>query len=352
MANYAPPSQTTVLDTATIATLKDALSMEDIPQGFRNSLLCQLFLGSAREPGLGKRGQNLMLPSRRPMRKSQDGTRATQPVNFEVGNTAQSFTGNDILETSQADGPTETWSDFAQYTAYVSIPGTTKVKNTGRGKRLDILRSRQNQEIRQLTRVMEADLAGTNTDTTEGTQNDFAGIQHKIATTTSSSVVVQGLNQSTFTPWRNYTNTSVGSFAAGGLDAFRTAILSIAGTNGMEMPDLIATTSTVAGYFFKALEGIHRITGSLDNADLGASRLPSFMGIPIVYSDDLLAGAAYLLSFDDIVSIVHSGMDWVNITPGNPNDQWVVDQVRWVFGAAPMMLTRREKHGVLSGITA
>lgn len=352
MATYAYPSRTKVLDTATVATLEDSLNERDIPQAYRNALLCQLILGNTREPGLEIQGRNLKLPRVSVKRKTMGGTRAEVFVNFEVGTTAQSFAGFDVLDTSIADGPTVSWSDYAYYTCFVAISGTEKVENTGAMKRLDILLSRQNQEIRQLVRTMEADLWSTNADTTRGTQNDFAGIQHKVQDDPTTSEVVQGLNQSTYTPWRNATSASVGSFASGGLDAMRAMWFSTAGVNGMEPPHLWTTNSTIAGYVVKALEGVHRVVGSLDGADLSASVLPTHMGVPIVHTDDSPSGVMIAWNFDYLENVVHEGANWSEVMPGEPNDQWVKDQKRYVYGAAPLMVTRREKFGYLGGITA
>lgn len=352
MATYAYPTDTIQLNTAEIATLKDALMEEDIPQAYRNALLCQMFMGKAREPGLNIQGQDLMLPGGvRPKRRTKGGTRATCPVNFEIGTTAQFFTGGDVLDTSQADGPTETWVDWAFLTCYVSIFGTDRLKNTGPGKRLDILRSRQNQEIRQMTRTAETAMWSANTDTVEGTQNAFPGLQHKVATAPTSGTK-QGLDQSVFTPWRNVYDATVGSFAAGGLDAFESFWYDLAGTNGMEPPHLFATESTVAGYVTKALRGVHRIVGSLNGNDLSASRLPTIMGVPIVHTDDCTSGYAYGFNFDYMENLILEGADWVSEIPGQPNDQFLQGQHRWILGAAPMMFTRLEKQGVLAGITA
>jgi hypothetical protein len=353
MPTYAYPSRTKVLDTATVATLEDALHNYDIPQAYTNAALCQLFLGTAKEPGLELQGSDLMMPGgKRPEIKVRGGSRAEVFVNFEPGTTAQTFTGLDILDTSLAEGPTVTWTDWALYTCYYAIAFSDSIKNTGAMKRLDILRARQNQEIRRMTRLMETHLNSTNGDTVEGTQNAFAGLDHKVIADPTSSTVVQGLNQSTFTPWRNATDASVGSFASGGLDAFRSMHFSVSGTNAHEPPDLIYTTPTVAGYFVKALEGIHRITGNLNGNDLSASRLPTFMGTPILHSSDCTSGTAKILNFDYMCSLIHEEGNWGEIIPGEPNDQAVRGQRRKVFVAAPMLTTRREKQGYLGGITA
>jgi hypothetical protein len=352
MPTYAYPSRTQILDEATVATLADNLSETAIPQGYRNALLMQLMLRKNKEPGLQIQGTNLKLPSIQVKTKTQGGSRAEQFVDFESGNTAQSFSGNQILETSVGDGATVTWVDWAFYTCYVGLPFTTKAKNTGPQKRLDILTQIQNREIRGLIRDMETDLWSTNADTAEGSQNDFAGVQHKIKLDPTSSTVVQGLNQSTFTPWRNQYTTTMGSFATNGLDVMRAMWFTLSGVNGMEPPHLITTNSTIAGYTIKALEGVHRIVGSLDGADLSASKLPTFMGVPIVHTDDSPASLMHWWNFDYLVNLIHEQANWSDYIPGMPNDQLVVDQKRYVFGAAPMMLLRREKFGVIGGITA
>lgn len=353
MPTYAYPSRTKVLDEATVATLEDHMSEEAIPQGYRNALLMQLLLRKKEEPGLTIQGTNLKLPGGvAPKTKTMGGTRAEQFVDFEAGVTAQWFSGYDVLDTSNGDGATVTWTDWSYLTGYIGISFTDKIENTGRAKRLDLLKQKQNREIRRMIRVGETALWSTNTDATRGSQNAWAGIQHKIAIDPTASVVVQGLNQSVYTPWRNQYTTSVGSFAAGGLDAMRAMWFALSGVNGMEPPHLIVHNSTIAAYTAKALEGIHRIVGSLDGADLAASKLPTFMGVPQIHTDDCPSQKQYWLNFDYLVSLIHEQADWAEVIPGTPNDQLITDQKRYVLGAAPMMLTRREKFGVMGGITA
>lgn len=351
MSTYAYPTQTKQLDTATIATLEDSLHEYDIPQAYRNALFMQLLLANSMEPGLEIQGRNTLLPGLRIKRKTQGGTRAESFVNFETASTAQFFNGLDILDTKQNDGPTRSYSDFAYLTCLVSIAGIEKLENTGAMKRLDILRSRQNQEIRGAVRLAETALHSTNADTVKGSQQSFSGYQHKIKEDPTTSTVIQGLNQSTFTPWRNQTTTG-GSFATQGLDDMREMWFSVSGVNGMEPPHLWTTTSTIAGYVTKALEGVHRIVGSLDGSDLSASKLPTHMGVPIVHTDDSPSGTMRVWNFDYLENIIHEGANWSENFPGDPNDQYIKDQKRYVFGAAPMMVTRREKFGVIHTISA
>lgn len=344
------PSITQTLDTATVATLKDSLFDYDIPQAYRNAVLMQLLLRESREPGLEIQGQNLKLPDVAVKRKTMGGTRATAFTNFQDGVTAEWFSGFDILDTSVADGPTESWTDFSYMTGYVAISGIEKIENTGRGKRLDILRSRQNQEIRRMTRLGETALWSTNTDAVRGTQNAWAGIRHKISTAPTSGNL-QGLDRATFTTWRNQYNASGGSFASSGLDTMRSMYYATSGTNSMEPPHLILQTSTISGYMVKALEGIHRVVGALNGTDL-SSKTPTYMGIPTAWTDDCPSGYQYWLNFDYMINILHEGAIWSEVIPGEPNDQWIKDQKRYVLGAAPMMLTRPEKQGVVAGYTA
>lgn len=352
MPTYAYPTRSQVLDTVTNATLYDALNEVDIPQGYRNAALSQLVLKAAREPGLELQGQDLKLPNVGIKRKTMGGTRAETFVNFETGVTAQWFTGLDILNTAIGDGPTVTWSDWSYLTGYIAISGIDKIENTGPMKRLDILMSNQNKEIRKMVTTMETALWSTNTDATKGTQNAFAGLQHKVKIDPTTSTVIQGLNQSVFTPWANQYTTTLGSFAALGLDTMRSMYFRTAGVNAMEPCDLILNNSTIAGYLVKALEGIHRIVGSLNGQDLSASRLPPYMGIPIVHTDDCPSQKQYWLNTKYLENLVHENANWTEVIPGEPNDQWVMNQKRYVFGAAPLIVTRREKFGVIGGITA
>ena len=352
MASYNPPVVSVQFDTATVSTLEDALLEYDVPQAYRNALLMQFLLKAAKEPGLELQGQNLKLPGGvTPKSKMMGGRRASAFVNFEVGLTNQWVTGLEELNTQIGDGPTESWTDYAYLTALVAISGIDKIENTGPMKRLDILRSQQNKEIRGAVRLGETALWSTNTDTVRGSQPKWAGIQHKIRTDPTTTTL-QGLDRAVFTPFRNQYTTTAGSFAANGLDKSRAMYFSCAGTNAMEPPHIILTTSTVASAMTKQLEGIHRVVGSLNGQDLSASKLPTFMGVPSAWTDDCPSGYQYWLNLDYIENIKHEGAQWTTYIPGQPNDQWIEGQLRWFYGAAPMMLTRPERLGVVSGWTA
>lgn len=352
MATYAPPSVTEVRDTPTIATLREAINKRSIPQAYRNALLCQMFLGGAKEPGLEIQGQDLKLPKgRRPKTKTMAGKRATAFVNFEAGITFQWVEGTESLNTSMADGPVECYTDFSYASIFVAIGGIDQVENSGPMKRLDLLLERQDQEMRGMTTGLETALWSTNTDAIRGSQGQFSGMRHKVSTAPTSGTL-EGLSRTTFTPWRNQYNASGGSVATGGLDAIRAMVLACSGTNSMEPPHLIITDRTTYGALLKQLEGIHRVVGSLNGQDLMAERMAMVMGIPICWTDDCPTGYMYFFNFDYIVSILQKNAQWVEKRPGYPNDQWLEDQVRWFFGAAPLLLTRPERLGVISGFTA
>jgi len=352
MPTYAYPSRTELLNTANTATLEEALFEDDIPQGYLQCALVQLVLRNETDQGLRVQPKNLKLPNVMVKTKTMGGRLAEVFLNFETGTTAQTVRGFQTLNTDVAEGPTISSQPFAYYTYFVAQSGEEAAENTGMMKRLDIQRSRQTQEVRGLCRYMEGHLQGTNTDITKGSQDQFSGIQHKISTTPTTSVVVQGLNQSTYVPWRNIVNASVGSFASGGLDAMRTFYLDLSGQNADEPPDLYMTTPTVAGYIIKAAEGIHRLVGSLDGSDLSMAKMPTHMGVPIFHTADAASGTIRAFSFRYLENVIQENANWKVIRPGDPNDQWVDGQSRRVFGASPLMMTRREKFGVLSGITA
>lgn len=352
MPTYAYPTLTETLGNPEIDTLREALNKRSVPQAYRNALLMQFLLGAAKEPGLEIQGQDLKLPGGlRPKSKMMSGRNATCFVNFEDGLTGQWVEGLEPLNTQLADGPTECNTNFAYLTCSVGIGGIEEAENSGPMKRLDILMERQDQEMRTTVRLGETALWSTNTDTIRGTQGRWAGIRHKISTAPTSGTF-QGLSRSTFTPFRNQYNASGGSFATGGLDFCRAMYFLCADTNAMEPPHLILTEKTIANAAVKALEGIHRVVGSLNGQDLSASKLPTIQGVPMVFTADCPSGYMYWLNFDYMVNIKHEKVQWTTKIAGEPNDQWINKQMRWFYGAAPMMISRPEKFGVVAGITA
>ncbi len=353
MSVYTPPTVSEVRGGAVIATLREGLFTTSIPQAFRNCLATQMFLNSKiMEKGLSIQGSDLKLPpGRRPKTKTMTGREATALVNFEAGTTFQWVEGLEPLNVSIADGPIEARVNFSYCTFFVGISTIDDVENSGPMKQFSLLMERQNQEARTACTNIETALWSTNTDSIRGTQSRFSGFRHKISTAPTSGNL-QSLDRGVFTPFRNQYATSAGSVASGGLDAVRSMVRLCSGTNYMEPPDLIITDGATYNLFMKQLEGIHRVVGSLNGQDLMAERLGTIMGVPIVWTDDCPAGYMYFFNFDYLISILQGNAQWVTKIPGYPNDQLVENQSRLFYGAAPNMLTRPERFGVISGFTA
>lgn len=344
MPTYAYPTRSdTVLNPAVVATLNDLMQKEAVPQAYTQTVLLGLIFDAAREPGLMRPG--VKLPSfRAPKRKTMGGSRAELPINFETAGNIQSFYDLDPLTTNINPGPTKCWADWAYYTCYVAQSRTEKMENSGPGKQLDLLRERQNQEMRAATRQMETDLFSTNTDVSHTSQKSFTGLRHWNSTSPSTGTVF-GLDRAVYTPWRN-TASTVSSFATGGLDGMQTMYYSTSGTNSNEPVDIILTTSTVHGYYIKQAQAIHRIVGSLGSIDL-STPVAKFMDIPIVHSSDVPSGTQHWLNTANMFGIVQEGSNWAEESPGKPNDVAIAYEKRFYFAGA-LMHSRMEKNGVIT----
>lgn len=346
MPTYAPASATVTYTPAILATLNEYLNETLIPQGYVKTLFTGLLFGNQPgNEGLGGLARPAVkLPSfRRPERKMGEGTQAEAILNFETAGNMQAFYDLASLNTSINQGGTKIFTPWAHYSTYVAQARTQRVENSGAGKLYDIYKSQLEQNTRHAFRKLETDLVGTNTDINHGTgQDELPGVQHW--NSTSPTTTCNGLNRTTYTPFRNQTATTA-SFAATGLDDMEALHYTIAGTNGNESADVIITDDTQHARFSKQAMAIHRLVGSLQSPDLGVSGTLYFKGIPLVWTPDWPASRMDWLNTGHIRPMVLAGCDWEQETPGKPNNVAIDGEKRWYFTGAILTL-RPETNGV------
>ena len=345
MPSYAPVSGTVVQTPAVLATLNEYKNKTLIPQGYVQTAFTGLLFGDAPGSDGTEMRPKVPIPAfRKPKRTTAQGTQVEMILNFETGSNVQTYRGAQDLNTGIYQGGTKIFSPWAQYTTFVTIARDQSLHNAGTGKQYDLLKSQLEQNTRQVFRRLETDLCSTNTDVVENSQDELPGIQHWIATTPTSTC--HGLNRTTYTPFRNQTAT-IASFATGGLDGMQSFMYTTSGTNGNMPCDAIFTTQTLHGYYAKQAMAVHRITGSLNGADLGVGGTLFFQGIPLIHTPDWAAGIQTWINTADLHTFIETGSNWDMQSYQPPADLAVLHMQRWFFHAA-LLHARHETNGVIT----
>ncbi len=209
-------------------------------------------------------------------------------------------------------------------------------------KMFDMLKAK----IQQLEMSLSAELSTQMwSDGTGNGGKDITGLQAIVADTPTSGIYA-GINRATRSWWRNQYTNAMGSFAAGGVNAWRTMFNTL--TKGQIRPQLIITTQTIHEYYEDVLEAGLRRTNN-DLADAGFANI-EFKGAPVVFDGDAVSGSAYFLNFDFLKWAVHRDADFTNTPFQKPENQDA--RVAQILTMGNLYCTNSRFEGVVTGITA
>lgn len=285
----------------------------------------------------GKLG--MALRGRSVKRVEDGGESIVEPLMYGMNTTAKSYSGAETLDTTLQEGITIARYDWKQYAGTIGITGAEERKNNSESAIIKLLDAKTKQAVMSLRDKMNVDAFGDGTGNSGKAMMGLSGI-------VSATSTLAGIDPAVHTWWVSTVNSSVGSFASGGLNAMRTALFTV--SFGNDKPDLIITTQTVAEYYHKVLQPQERYT----NTKLGNTGFENitFHGIPIVFDRDCSSGTMYMLNSNYLNFVVHKDAD-VEITPfQRPVNQDVLSAQMLFMGN--LTTNNRRMHAKLSGITA
>ena len=239
----------------------------------------------------------LMRLNRRGKRKAATGRDIVQELEYSEG-TFSWYSGYELLDISPADVFSAASYEWKQCAAAVSASGLeVEVQNTGKEAVIDLLSAR----IGNAERTMKNQInAGLYSDGTGNGGKEIGGLQLLVADDPTASSSPGGIDQSTYTWWRNqaYDATTDGGAAADAtniVDYMNTVWLTT--VRGTDKPDLIMADNNYYGFYLGALQNIQRIT-STEMADAGFTAL-KYMDADVVFEDAAIAANhMYFLNTD------------------------------------------------------
>lgn len=267
------------------------------------------------------------------------GRTVVEPFIYGTNASAQWYDGYDTFTppTTQEvfDGSEWNWKQLG---AFISVSGKEKRINRGPEQRSEFAKVRIQQVTAQLQNTFATALysAGTGSGGKE-----LGGVQLIVADSPGSAGTVGGINQATYSWWRNYSSGSVTISATNIFSKMNAAWLNI--KRGKDVPDLWVADDDMFTYYWEALQDIQRIT-SASSADAGYGRL-KYKGSDVIFDDQCPDKHMYALNLDHItLRTIDDRMFEVGDARTIANADYDVIPV---FTMATMTTGRRASHGVL-----
>lgn len=296
---------------------------------------------------MSKNNALLMRLSKRGKVKPVSGGRTiVQELSYAENSTFQYYSGYETLNVSPSDVISAAEYDWKQASVAVSISGLEQAQNSGPDAILDLLESR----IEVAEKTMQNNLsAGMYSDGTGSSGKQIGGLQLLVADTVTSGTV-GGINQGTYTFWRNQTfqtTTEISSAASAANIQRCMNTLYLRCQRQSDKVDLIMADNNYYQFYWASLQAIQRIT----SAEMGEAGFTSlkYMNADVVADGGIGGGCPtnhlYMLNTDYIYWRPHRERNMVPLdTVRSLNQDATVQLVIWMGN---MTASNRELQGVM-----
>ena len=278
---------------------------------------------------------------------TDNGGKEIQADIMYAGNSAQYFSGYDVLNTDAVDGVTAAFYPFRYAAVPITINFTEEQENRKRDAAMSLLEAKTKQSMLTLRDQINTSLYSAQTGKAP------LGFQDIIADAPGTSpTTLGGITVSGNTWWKNKTNNATAdtSFKTIVNTNFYEGMIRMSTTwndvsEGNEQPTNIFTTNSIYADFEEIFEGTgyQRLSGK-DSPGVDG-RLPSFRGIPVQYDRDCGTGRMYFLNTNYLKLHMQSGMNFSK-TPFRENSNQLA-KVGFITVGLNLVTTARRRQGVI-----
>jgi hypothetical protein len=226
-------------------------------------------------------------------RKIDGGDSIVVPLEYAQLTAAGSYSGSDVLSTTDNETFTGAEYSWKQKYANISITGIDKLKNSGDSRVIDFVKSKVKNAERTLAQKLGDGLYSSGTDS-----KDLVGLRVAL----SASNTVGGIDQSSYSWWRPQLDSSTTTLS---LAVMKTQYE--AATVDSEKPDLIVTTRALHNAYWSLLQPQQRFQDS-KTASAGFENL-LFMGAPVVADSKAPTSHMIMLNMEHFFLSFHRDCD-------------------------------------------
>jgi hypothetical protein len=266
------------------------------------------------------------------------------------GNSAQYFSGYDVLNTDAIDGITAAFYPFRYAAVPITINYTEEMENRKSDSAMKLLAAKTEQAMLTLRDQINSSIYSAQTGKAPlGFQDIIADAPGTTPTT------LGGVTVSSNTWWKNKTNNATAD----------TSFQTIVNTNfyegmvrmstlwndvseGNEQPTNIFTTNGIYADYEEIFEGTgYQRLSSKDSPGVDG-RLPSFRGIPVQYDRDCGTGRIYFLNTKYLKMHMQAGMNFAKTPFKEPANQMA--KVGFIVVGLQITTNNRRRQGVIYNV--
>lgn len=276
------------------------------------------------------------------------GVKIYQELEYAENATAMWYSGAEPLNVSQSDIATAAEYEIKQAAVAVIMTGLEELQNAGKSRMISAITAKVKNAERTLLNLVGAAVYADGTGTSG---KELGGLQYLVADTPTGSTLIGGINQNTYSWWRNIYYSGA---TDGGAAVSQSNILKYYNAvwyqlvRNMEKPDFVATDNNYYNFIEQELQALQRITDS-KLADAGFQAL-KYKGADVVLDGGVDGSCpsnhAYFLNTDYIFLRPHTDM---NFSPlGSKREAFNQDVTAKFLGfAGNMTCSNRRMQGLL-----
>lgn len=259
---------------------------------------------------------------------------------YAENGTVQWYSGYDVLSTAPSDVMDAAEFNWKQLAGNVVISGLEgEVQNSGKERVINLLESR----IKNLMITLRNTAAtAVYADGTGNSGKEFGGLQLLVADDPTASSSIGGINQSTYTWWRNQTTGDIASLSSSNIQTNMNSLW-LSCIRGTDRPDLIPADANTYTFYEESLQSLQRFS-SPQMADAGFVSL-KYKTADVVYDDQCPANHMYFLNTDYLKLRPHTDRQFIALDRRQSINQDAT--VIPVVFAGNMTVCNRSLQGVL-----
>ena len=278
---------------------------------------------------------------------TDNGGKEIQADIMYAGNSAQYFSGYDVLNTDAVDGVTAAFYPFRYAAVPITINFTEEQENRKRDSAMSLLEAKTRQSMLTLRDQINTSLYSAQTGKAPLGFHDVIADAPGTTPTTLGGITVSGNSW-----WQNKANNATAdtSFTTIVNTNFYEGMIRMSSlwndvSEGNEQPTNIFTTNSIYADFEEIFEGTgyQRLSGK-DSPGVDG-RLPSFRGIPVQYDRDCGTGRMYFLNTNYLKLHMQSGMNFSK-TPFRENSNQLA-KVAFITVGLQVVTNNRRRQGVI-----
>lgn len=271
--------------------------------------------------------------------KPVDGGRTIiQELEYAENSTVAWYSGYETLNITPQEVFDAAEYDWKQLAGTVSISGLEEIKNAGKEQVINLLESR----IKNLMKSLKNTAAtATYADGTGTGGKELGGLRLLVADDPTASSTVGGINQNTYSFWRNQYSGAAASSSGNILSRMNSMWLTC--IRGTDKPDIIPADSTMYTHFEASLQQNQRFSDA-SMAEAGFESL-KYKTADVFYDDQCPTKHMYFLNTDYLFLRPHKTRQFVPLEDRNSlNQDATVIPVVW---AGNMTCSNRSLQGVV-----